>query len=159
MPCRIGIDLPLPSCGPWLFALFPLPVPCVPFWSLESASEFWFFLLGVNRLDLLRFFLELVGVELGVGNSLVVAAASLFVTLEWCSFALCGIANFGTEVVEISFEEPTDPVELNVPVLFEPILFGGILLDGGGIGGGTIIPLPVAVFPDVAKLPSSWYIG
>jgi hypothetical protein len=59
-------------------------------------------------------------------------------------------------VAEISFADPADPVELIVPVLLEPIRCeGGIELDGGGIGGGTIIPLPVAVFADAAKLPSS----
>ena len=69
---------------------------------------------------------------------------------------LCGIANFGTVDVATSLAEPVDPVELSVPVLLDPILCGGgIELWGGGIGGGTIMPLAFAVLADAAKLPSS----
>jgi hypothetical protein len=44
-----------------LAAFIPTFVPAL---SLSSST----FLLGVNRLDLLRFFLAEVGVELGVGS-------------------------------------------------------------------------------------------
>lgn len=44
-----------------------LPLPTSPFLDLSFSS---LFLDGVNKLDFLRLFLDVVGVELGVGKSL-----------------------------------------------------------------------------------------
>ena len=100
----------------------------------EGASGSWFFktrsstvfLEGVKRLDRLRFFREVVGVEEGVVPPPMLVF-SLFSTLK-SAVLLAGIANFTASELEL-------PVELKVPVLLEP--------GGGTVGGATMTPRPL----------------
>jgi hypothetical protein len=111
MPCRVGIDRPEPtSCGFDDFA--PLPDP--------TSSLFF----GVKRFDLRRFFRDVVGVELGVGPSLLFSLSSLDEAKVLVSQD--GTANLASEADP---REAADPVDPRVPVLLDPM--------GGAVGGGT----------------------
>jgi len=138
MPCRVGIDRPEPTSG-WLPDLVPLPDP------VSSL-----FLLGVNRLDRRRFFRDVVGVELGVGPSLLFSLSSLeFVAVVDANVLVSqdGTANFASDADPSDAADPVDP---RVPVLLDPT-------RGGAVGGGTAMA-PLRTLTVANSSNCGWYI-
>ena len=91
------------------------------------------FLLGVNKFERRRFFRDVVGVELGVGPSLLFSLSSLLcscvvvVVVEAKVFvSQDGTANLAS-LAEL--RDAAEPVAPRVPVLLDPM--------GGAVGGGT----------------------
>ena len=97
----------------------PLPLP-------DSS----FFLLGVNRFDRRRFFRDVVGVELGVGPSLLLASSLLAPIVDVDADADVSVVDADEANDFVSHDgianlASTDPM---VPTLLDPIV-------GGAVGG------------------------
>ena len=94
------------------------------------------FLLGVNKFERRRFFRDVVGVELGVGPSLLFSLSSLLcscVVVVVVEEAKVFVSQDGTANLASLAElrDAAEPVEPRVPVLLDPM--------GGAVGGGTAI--------------------
>ena len=136
MPCRVGMLRPEPtSC--WFEFLDPLPLP-------DSS----FFLLGVNRFERRRFFRDVVGVELGVGPSLLLGSSLLAPIVDVDADADVNVVDVDEANDFVSHDGIANLASIDpmVPTLLDPIV-------GGAVGGWTAIG-PLLTFT-VAK-SSNW---